>query len=792
MASLRGGAPAPASPFPILPLRTGVLFPAATLALTVGRPRSLAMLHALHVGDVIGVVPQRDGKVLEPSEDDLARVGTYARIVQVARQSDRAYRVVLEGVGRLELQRLVTADPFWTAEGAPIDETGAGSDEAVLLAGELRRLAADLARDFAVVVPLPEELSPGEVGDAIAAALGLESALALEVLAERDVPERLRRVVGVVGALRQRAEVKAKVESDVRRELGKHQREAVLREQLRAIQKELGDGEGGEAEKLRQRLAAAELPEEVREQAERELGRLEASGGQGPEANVLRTYLDWVASLPWSKRAVSDSSLDDIAARLDADHAGLEDVKKRILEHMAVLQLSGNPRGTLLCFVGPPGVGKTSLGQSIADATGRPFVRIALGGVRDEAEIRGHRRTYVGALPGRLLHALRKAGVKNPVILLDEIDKVGSSWAGSPEAALLEVLDPEQNRTFTDHYLEAPFDLSEVLFLCTANQLEPLSAPLRDRLEVVELSGYTVPEKLAIARGHLLPKRLRESGVPVESLIVTDTALSAIVAEYTREAGVRQLDRELLRVTRGVALEIARAREAEATIVVDAPDLDRYLGKPRFHSEVAERTSAAGVATGLAWTPAGGDILFIETTRMPGKGSIEITGQLGDVMKESARAALSFVKSHAEALGVPRERLADADLHIHVPAGAVPKDGPSAGVTMFTALTSLLSGRRVRSDTAMTGEVTLRGRVLPVGGIKSKVLAAHRAGIRRVILPARNERDLADVPREVRDELEVIFASDVVEVLAAALEPAPPALGEGDVPSPAPTTWATA
>jgi ATP-dependent Lon protease len=572
------------------------------------------------------------------------------------------------------------------------------------------------------------------------------------------------------------SELKTKIDGEVREQFGKRQREAILREQLSAIRRELGEGdENGEDDisRLKKRLGEADLPPDVRKVADRELSRLE-SVGQGPESNVIRTYLDWIAALPWNARATVNDNLDRIAERLDADHWGLDDVKKRILEHMAVHKLSGNPRGTILCLVGPPGVGKTSLGQSIADATGRPFLRIALGGVRDEAEVRGHRRTYVGALPGRIIHALKKGGVKNPVILLDEIDKLFQGWAGSPEAALLEVLDPEQNRTFTDHYMELPFDLSEVLFLCTANTLETLSAPLRDRLEIVELTGYTDVEKLHIAKRHLVPKRTKETGLPEGSLAIDDSGLLGIIRDYTREAGVRQLDREITRLGRSIALEVARATEESATrVVVDGDSLGKYLGKPRFTSDVRERTSQPGVATGLAWTPVGGDILFIETSRMPGKGRLEITGKLGDVMKESARAALSFVKSHADELGVDTEKLDSTDLHIHVPAGAVPKDGPSAGVTIFTALSSLLSGRSVRADTAMTGEVTLRGRVLPVGGIKAKVLAAHRAGIRRVILPEKNGRDLDDVPAETKHEMEFILVADMTDVLSAALEQVP-------------------
>ncbi len=600
--------------------------------------------------------------------------------------------------------------------------------------------------------------------------MALETEQAVEVLSIAELPARIRRVIELLAEITTTASLRRKIEKNVRDQFGKAQREAILREQLKAIQKELGeDEEQDDDAKLRDKLAGAELPEEVQEIVKRELKRL-ASSGRSAEGNVIRTYLDWIAALPWNARADVSDDIDRMSEKLEQDHFGLDDVKRRILEHMAVHKLSGNPRGTILAMVGPPGVGKTSLGQSIADATGRPLVRIALGGVRDEAEIRGHRRTYVGALPGRILHAIRKAGVRNPLILLDEIDKLGTGWGGSPEAALLEVLDPEQNQNFTDHYLETPFDLSEVMFIATANTLDTLSAPLRDRLEIVELSGYTEEEKKAIAKRHLLSKRAKENGVPDDLLVVTDAALSEIISSYTREAGVRQLDRELTRITRRVALEIARAKDEAGTVTVDTAEVSDYLGKARFFNEVAERTSIPGVATGLAWTPVGGDILFIETTSMPGKGRLEITGKLGDVMKESARAALSYVRSHAEELGLEPDVADKHDLHIHVPAGAVPKDGPSAGVTIFTALASLLTGRCVRPDTAMTGECTLRGKVLPVGGIKAKVMAAHRAGITRVILPEKNRRDLDDVPQTVRDEVEVVFASDMGQVLEAALQ----------------------
>jgi ATP-dependent Lon protease len=778
---LLGGAPLPNAPFPVLPLRSGVVFPGTTLSVSVGRARSLALIGELHQGDVIGVVSQKEPKQVDPGFADVEPIGSFVRVVKLERQNPQVWRLLLEGLGRMQLERLDSTEPYWRGTGQVLFDTASEDPEALLRAEALRReLVATVKQSGGALDQVPGiDGDAGAFADRVAAGLMLDTDEALSILALSAVPERLQRVTEQLAKLRTLTELKGKIESQVREQFGKRQREAILREQLSAIRRELGEGgadgdEDGEDDvsRLRKRLSDAKLPEDAQKVADRELRRLE-SAAQGPEAGVIRNYLELIADLPWSKRAETVDDITKISGKLDADHWGLEDVKKRILEHMAVRKLSGNPRGTILCLVGPPGVGKTSLGQSIAAATGRPFLRIALGGVRDEAEIRGHRRTYVGALPGRILNGLKKVGVKNPVLLLDEVDKLFQSWAGSPEAALLEVLDPEQNATFTDHYLELPFDLSEVLFLCTANTLETLSGPLRDRLEIIELSGYTDVEKLHIAKRHLVPKRLKESGLPEGALEITDSALLAIIHDFTREAGVRQLDREVTRLGRVVALEVARATEQVIPrVVVDAENLGRHLGKARFSSELRERVSLPGVATGLAWTPVGGDILFIETSRMPGKGRLEITGKLGDVMKESARAALSYVKSHARELGADIEQLDATDLHIHVPAGAVPKDGPSAGVTIFTALASLLSGRSVRADTAMTGEVTLRGRVLPVGGIKAKVLAAHRAGIRRVILCEKNARDLDDVPAEVKNEMEFVLVSDMQEVLTAALEPA--------------------
>ncbi|MBS2012013.1 MAG: endopeptidase La [Deltaproteobacteria bacterium] len=778
MTKLRDGVPVPPSPISVLPLRSGVVFPGATLTFAVGRPRSVALLRGLYPGDVIVTLSQRDGRVVDPTEDDLHAFGTYSRIASINRRGENEYELALEGLGRVKLDKLLAYDPFFKAEVTHVPEENATTNEAKELARALASAVTELVRDAGGALAQLEldETDPSAFADRIAALLDLPTAEEVALLGEPDVPTRIRKLVKLIAEAKAKAEVRAKIESEVRKEIGKNQREHVLREQMRAIKRELGDGDGDELEGLRKRLDDANLPEEARKVADRELRRLESMGGQGAEVHVIRNYLELIADLPWDKRAETTLDLDKIGAQLEADHYGLDDIKKRILEHVAVLKLSGKTRnsGSLLCFVGPPGVGKTSLGQSIADATGRPFVRVALGGVRDEAEIRGHRRTYVGALPGRLLNALRKAKVKNPVVLLDEIDKLGNGWQGSPEAALLEVLDPEQNKTFTDHYLELPFDLSEVMFVCTANTLETLSAPLRDRLEIVELTGYTPDEKAHIARRHLLTKRKAEHGIGEDQLSVTDAALDAIVRDYTREAGVRQLDREIKKLCRATALEVARRSDDEKQpIVVEATDLVRHLGKPKFEREIAERTSIAGVSTGLAWTPFGGSILFIETSRMPGRGQVEITGQLGDVMKESARAALTYVRSNAKSLGIEAAVVEGQDVHIHVPAGAVPKDGPSAGVTIFTALVSLFTGRRVRPDTAMTGEATLRGRVLPVGGIKAKVLAAHRAGIKRVILPAKCARDLDDVPQVVRDALEVILVEDMSEVILAALEKEP-------------------
>jgi len=764
------------STFALLPLRRGVLLPGTTLSVPIGRKRSVALVESLHVGDIIGVVVQRDPATEEPVISDIHGVGTFAKVSRIGKSRDgRTYRLVLEGLDRFELREIEQSDPYWFGRGDPaLDDNS--SDEAEVLADEirsyLRKAVGNNNKTLSEILESGAE--PGRLADRLVSALDVDRDREIQVLLTLDVPARLRLAVEIGAEAKARWELTQKIGHEVRRELEKDQRKHLLRQQLRAIQKELGEGEeGGDAQdKLEAKLDAIDLPEDAREVVEREMGRLRSLGGNSPETHVIRNYLEWIAELPWDARAELSEDIDAVAKKLDEDHFGLEKVKQRILEHLAVRRLSGSNKGSILCLAGPPGVGKTSLGQSIADATGRPFIRVALGGVRDESEIRGHRRTYVGALPGRIVNALRKVKVKNPVILLDEVDKLGQGWMGSPEAALLELLDPEQNQTFTDHYLELPFDLSEVLFIATANSLEPMSAPLRDRMEIIPLSGYTPPEKRQIARGHLIPKQLADHALDADALTLEDEILDTIIRDYTREAGVRQLGRQITNLCRTLALQAVRSASADAPkLEVTLDVLRESLGKPRFFNEVAERSSVPGVATGLAYTPVGGDILFIETSRMKGKGGLQITGQLGDVMQESAKAALTFVRSHAERLGIDTAALESHDVHIHVPAGGIPKDGPSAGVTMFTALTSLLSGRKVRSDTAMTGECSLRGRVLPVGGIKEKVMAAHRAGIERVILPAHNERDVDDIPEETRAALELIFVSDMLEVLDAALEP---------------------
>ncbi|MCP4868471.1 MAG: endopeptidase La [Proteobacteria bacterium] len=766
---------------PLLALRTGVLLPGTSASLPVGRDRSVALVDSLRPGDRALIAVQKDSAVLDPGADDLHTIGVLARVDEIRRTGRARRRLTLTALYRVVLDDVSTAGPFLTALTSRPDEGPADADRAEVLEALLREKLTEL-RDQAsgklrrLIEQVGDERAPGRLAERVAAGLGLESEDEAEVLAAVDVGDRLEMVTGLLSEAVARGQVRARIDSEVRRELNEGQREAILRKQLEAIQRELkgesaAGGDESDFDKLSRLVAEADLPDEVRATAEKQLARLQgAAQGSPAEAGVIRNYLDWILALPWNERADESLDIAAVEAKLNADHFGLDEVKKRILGHLAVMKRGGSGKGTILCLSGPPGVGKTSPGRSIAEASGRPFVRIALGGVRDEAELRGHRRTCVGALPGRIIAGLKQAGAKNPVLLLDEIDKLGTGWMGSPEAALLEILAPEQNSTFTDHYLELPFDLSEVVFLCTANDLSKLTGPLRDRLEVIEVDGYTLEEEAQIGRAHLLPRQLDRHALDDGLLTIDDDALDAMVEGGTREAGVRQLERQLRKVCRALALRIERASDAILEPMhVDVDALTDLLGRRRFFRDAALRTSVPGVATGMAWTPVGGDILFIEASRMPGSGKLQTTGQLGDVMRESASAALTYVRSNAERFGVEPRFLDGSDIHGHVPAGGVPKDGPSAGVTMFVALTSLLTGRRVRPDTAMTGEATLRGRVLPVGGIKSKVLAAHRAGLTRVILPERNRADAAEIPARVSDQLEIIFVSDMADAVEAAL-----------------------
>lgn len=770
---------------PLLPLRNSVFFPGAVMPLTIGRARTIRLIEdTIEESSLIAIVAQQSPEVDDPAPMDLYKVGTIARVIKLTRTGKDGFSIVVEGLARFRLADVTQTDPFLRARVEIIEDAGAGEVEVEALAANLK----DTAREVIDMLPelpvmakqLLDSISdPGHLADLITANIDAGIEEKQEVLEAAHLKVRLKRVLELITRQAEVTKISNKINSHVKGEMSKSQRDYYLRQQMKAIKEELGEREDDEngIEELERRLRNANLPEDAEKAANRELRRIRNMQPSQAEYTVARTYLEWLADLPWSKVSTDNLDISNAQRQLDEDHYGLEKIKKRIVEYLAVRKLKSDMKGPILCFVGPPGVGKTSLGRSIADALGRKFHRIALGGVRDEAEIRGHRRTYIGALPGRIVQGMKKSGTSNPVVLLDEIDKLGHDVRGDPAAALLEVLDPEQNNTFSDHYLDVPYDLSKVLFIATANQLDTIPAPLRDRMEIIEVPGYTFEEKLAIARQHLVPKQLREHGISSDHVEIPDATLLKLAMSYTREAGVRNLEREVAGVCRSIAVDVALTNTADKVfdkVVVDVERLDKILGAERYFNETAERTSLPGVATGLAWTAAGGDLLFIEATRMGGKGSLTLTGQLGDVMKESAQAAMSWIRSKAVDLGLAGsldEHFLDKnDLHIHFPAGAIPKDGPSAGVTITTALVSLLTGRNVRADTAMSGEVTLRGHVLPVGGIKEKVLAAHRGGIRRVILPARNEKDLADIPPVVRDEMEFIFAKTVDTVLSNALE----------------------
>src|SRR5690348_10475108 len=770
--------PLPADAVPIVALRNVVLFPGIVLPVTLGREESIAAAQdAVRSGRKVGLLLQRDPTLEKPAPTDLYEIGVLATVVRYVTAPDGAHHMVCQGESRFRLQQVVRETPFLAARIETIAEPEVAGADIEARTDFLKQRAAEA---LSLLPQVPAELtrtimaidSPGQLADLIVSFMDVKPEEKQDLLETVDLKARLDKVMKLLAHRVEVLKITRDITEQTQAALGERQREAVLREQLHQLQKELGEGEGagGDIAELEKAIAAAHMPAEVDEQARKELRRLERMSEASPEYGMVRGYLELLVALPRSHADVEDIDIERARRVLDEDHYGLEKVKRRILEYLAVRKLNPEGRSPILCFVGPPGVGKTSLGQSVARALGLKFVRASLGGVHDEAEIRGHRRTYVGSLPGNIIQNIRKAGTRNCVMMLDEVDKLGAGgFHGDPASALLEVLDPEQNSTFRDNYLGVPFDLSHVMFICTANVLDTIPGPLRDRMEIIQLPGYTAQEKLQIARRYLVPRQRTATGLKPEQCEITDEALLAIIHDYTREAGVRNLEREIGNVLRNVAVRIAEGTVEHQRIVPD--DLHAILGARKFEAEVAMRSGIPGVATGLAWTPVGGDILFVEAARMPGNGKLILTGQLGDVMKESAQAALSLVKARASRIGVDAEVLEKSDIHVHVPAGATPKDGPSAGVAMFVALTSLLTGRPVRSDVAMTGEISLRGLVLPIGGVKEKVLAALRAGIHTVMLPARNQRDLEDIPADARAQVKFVWMEQVDDAMATALSP---------------------
>jgi ATP-dependent Lon protease len=778
---------------PVLPLKETVVFPDSMTPLAIGQERSVKLVEDAVSGDrMIALVAVRNADADPPGWDDLYEVGTAAVIHKMMRVPDGTLRILVTGTERIRLERRVQTDPYLVGEFAELPDLLQESREVEALT---RNVQALFARVIGLVPYLPEELQiaaanvedPSALCNLVASTLRLKTDEKQRLLELTDVRARLREVSSILSRELEVFELGSKIQSQVQEEMEKGQREFFLRQQLKAIQDELGEGDAEQAEvnELRARFDEMDLPEDVRKAVDRELARLEKLPSAAAEYGVIRTYVDWLVSLPWGKTTEDNLDLTHAREVLDQDHYDLEKVKERIIEFLAVAKLRNQVSGQILCFVGAPGVGKTSLGHSIGRALGRKFQRISLGGVRDEAEIRGHRRTYIGAMPGTIIRAIRDAESLNPVLLIDEIDKMGADFRGDPASAMLEVLDPEQNKNFRDHYLDLPFDLSKVLFICTANQLETIPGPLLDRMDVIQLSGYTEDEKFWIARKYLVPKQLEASGLDPERVSISDKGLRLIIREYTREAGVRSLERRLADAFRKAARQLAEAKTQPKKLRIDERRVRSWLGPRRFQSDARKRTADPGVATGLAFTPAGGDVLFIEAAAYPGKGRLTITGQLGEVMQESAQAALSWVRSHAEQLGLDPQWFAEHDVHIHVPAGAVPKDGPSAGITIATAIASLVRGEPVNEDVAMTGEITLTGQVLPIGGVREKVLAAQRAGLKRVILPRENEHDLDELPAETKKELEFVLVDSIDDVLAAALDgkglsrPTPVAVGDG-------------
>jgi ATP-dependent Lon protease len=761
---------------PVLPLKETVVFPQSVTPLAIGQERSVKLVEDAVDGErLLALVTVKDSEIEQPGWDDLYEIGTAAVIQKMIRVPDGTLRILVQGLKRVRLTERLGDDPYLVGR---FDEVPDELVETPELEALTRNVQTLFARVIGSVPYLPDELElaaanvdePSALSHLVASTMRIKTDDKQRLLETTDVAARLHELSVILNRELEVVELGSKIQSQVQSEMEKGQREYFLRQQLKAIQDELGEGdaEQAEANELRDRLAELELPEDVRKATDRELARLEKLPSASAEYGVIRTYLDWIATLPWNVTTQDNLDLDRAREVLDEDHFDLEKVKERIVEHLAVSKLRNDASGQILCFVGPPGVGKTSLGQSVARTLDRKFVRISVGGVRDEAEIRGHRRTYIGALPGTIIRAIRDAESCNPVMLIDEIDKMGADFRGDPASAMLEVLDPEQNKTFRDHYLDLPYDLSKVLFICTANQLETIPPPLLDRMDVIQLSGYTDEEKFGIARKYLVPKQLERHGLTAEQIAISDKALKLVAREYTREAGVRNLERRIADVCRKAAREVAEGKTTK--IRVDEKKVRKWLGPRRFSGEVRRRTSDPGVATGLAVTAVGGDILFIEATAYPGKGRLTVTGQLGEVMQESASAAHSWVRAHAGELGLDAAWFADHDIHVHIPAGAIPKDGPSAGITMATAIVSLVRGVPVSEDVAMTGEITLTGQVLPIGGVREKVLAAQRAGIKRVVIPHENEPDLEELPKETRDELDFVLADSLDDVLKAAFE----------------------
>lgn len=755
---------------PVLPVRNIVLFPMISVPMMIGRPRSIKLIDDVLLSNrFVTVVAQRDPEIEDPSKEDLYDVGCVGIILKMVRYPDGQMRTLIQGVARAKIEEFVSTEPYFTARVSQIKEhlesTSASDAKLNLLKKRFQILSEHpqvISRELVSSVLSSNDLS--FLTDIIAVNLNLKLSELQYLLAEGDINNRVDIVMQYLNKEIEVMEIGSKIQNDVRQQIDRSQREYYLREQLKAIKKELGDEDGEqEIQEFKDKLMKLRLPDEVRKEAERELSRMERMHPESAEYTVSRTYLDWICELPWNISTQDNLDIENVKKILDEDHYGLERVKDRIVEYLAVRRLKDDMKGPILCFVGPPGVGKTSLGRSIARAIGRKFERLSLGGIKDEAEIRGHRRTYVGALPGRIIRALRKVGSDNPIIMLDEVDKLGMDFRGDPSSALLEVLDPEQNNTFTDHYLDVPFDLSKVLFITTANLVDPIPPPLLDRMEVIELPGYIVEEKLMIARNHLIPKQIRENGLTDAIIEFGDDAVLKIINSYTREAGVRNLERVIASVCRKIARNVAMGDKNKA--YVSEEKIVELLGPPKHFSEILERTDIPGVAIGLAWTPVGGEILFIEATMMKGSRGFSLTGKLGEVMSESAQAALAYIRSNARRFGIDEDFFQKGDIHVHIPAGAIPKDGPSAGITIAVAIVSLLTGKLVRSDTAMTGEITLRGKVLPVGGIKEKVLAAARMGISRIILPKYNEADLADIPENIRAKLQFIPVTAMDEVL---------------------------